>query len=160
MPVNVEFVNEAGRLVAIEFGDEFEEAVKYCRTRGDSYRRVLIPFCEECEKRISEEDLPNGQNFSLMCRDCFGWNCSSLEEGGWAEWVEEAAQRAGFKTTQGRKVEFMVQSFYDYLEKHDLPSVTLGEDEDIILLDQTPAVRNSPDHLEWFNNFYALWNDI
>ena len=59
-----------------------------------------------------------------------------------------------------KKVEFMVQAFYDYLEKHNLPSVTLGEDEDIILLDQTPAVQNSPQHLEWFNNFYTLWGSI
>ena len=54
----------------------------------------------------------------------------------------------------------MVQAFYDYLEKHDLPSVILGEDEDIILLDQTPAVRNNPKHLEWFDNFYTLWGSI
>ena len=59
-----------------------------------------------------------------------------------------------------KKVEFMAQAFYDYLEKHDLPSVILGEDEDIILLDQTPAVKNSPQHLEWFDNFYTLWGSI
>jgi len=59
-----------------------------------------------------------------------------------------------------KQIEFMVQAFYDYLEKHDLPNVTLGEDEDIILLDQTPAVRNNPDHLEWFDRFYTLWGAI
>ena len=55
---------------------------------------------------------------------------------------------------------YMVQVFYDYLEKHDLPDVTLGKDEDIILLDQTPAVYENEIHLAWFRDFYAVWNFI
>ena len=100
MGAKVEVTNSVGRThLDLDFGDEFEEAIKYCRINDDC-KRVLVPYCEECGKRIYQEDLPNGQSFSLMCRNCFGHNCSSLEEGGWGDWIEEATRRAGFKTDQ------------------------------------------------------------
>lgn len=97
MTSRVEFANSAGRIVEIDFGHEMEEAIKYCRT-ADEYHRVLVPYCEYCEKRMTQDDLPKGHLYGELCDECFDFRCCSLEEAGVEDSViAEAAKFAQFE---------------------------------------------------------------
>ena len=51
--------------------------------------------------------------------------------------------------------DFLVEVFYDYLTKHGLPEVELGECEDIVL--HNAGVFKNEKHDKWFSAFYTLW---
>tara|TARA_Y100000401_G_scaffold62156_1_gene49368 strand:- start:8317 stop:8640 length:324 start_codon:yes stop_codon:yes gene_type:complete len=52
--------------------------------------------------------------------------------------------------------DFLLEVFYDYLTKHGLPEVELGDCEDIVL--QDAGVFKNEKHNKWFSAFYTLWD--